>query len=99
VEAGDILNDYIAQDMHFLAVRVNEAGQSGDDTAPLAIPPLQFTVLGSRLFYPMAISRITAADPTEVLVYLIGDHRMEAVNLTNGVIEPAALAYGPTVRV
>jgi hypothetical protein len=94
-EAAPILDDYIAQDMHFLAVRVNEAGEAGDDAGPIEIPPLQFTVSGARVFYPMAISRVTAADPTEVLVYLLGDHRMEAANLPNGVIDPVALVYDP----
>ncbi len=95
-EAASILDAYIAQDMHFLAVRINAPEQLAAGTSgAMDIPPLQFTVVGARLFYPMAISQITAADPTEVLVYLMGNHRMEAANLPNGVIDPNELVYDP----
>jgi hypothetical protein len=95
-EAASILDTYIAQDMHFLAVRINAPEQlTADATGAIDIPPLQFTCVTSQVFYPMAISRISAADPTEVLLYLMGYERMEAANLPNGVIDPNALAYDP----
>jgi hypothetical protein len=95
-EAASILDVYVAQDMHFLAVRINAPEQLATDaTGAIDIPPLQFTAAGSRRFYPMAISRITAADPTEVLIYLMGNYRMEVANLPNGVIDPNELVYQP----
>ncbi len=50
--AGPVLDVYIGQGMHFLAVRVRE------NTTPTAggqseIPPIQFTVETARRFYPM----------------------------------------------
>jgi hypothetical protein len=95
-EAAGILDAYIRQDLHFLAVRVNAPEQLATDAAgAISIPPIQFTCPGSRWFYPMVISRLSAADPTEVLVYLLGNHRMEAANLPNGEIDRSALVYDP----
>ena len=93
-EAGDVLNGYIQQEMHFLAIRVNEPDQieTGDD-GEVEIPPIQWTCQTSNRFYPMAISRISADSETEVLIYVLADHRAEAANVSNGLIDSASVIY------
>ena len=93
--AGPVLDGYIGQGMHFLAVRVRE------NTAPTAggqseIPPIQFTVATTQRFYPMTISQVSAAAETEVILYVLAAHRSEAANLANGLIDAKALVPDPT---
>jgi len=90
--ADPILDTYIQQRMHFLAVRVREP-QSAVTDGQVDIPPLQFTCQTARLFYPMAISQISAAGRVEVILYVIDAHRVRAANLPNATIDPAALVY------
>jgi len=87
--AAAVLDPYIQAQMHFLAVRVSDQSQAARAVNDeVAIPPIQFTCSTTRRFYPMAISQASAAETTEVLVYVIADHRAEAVNLPNVVITP-----------
>jgi len=91
--AGPVLDGYIGQGMHFLAVRVRE---NAVPTAggQLEIPPIQFTVETTRRFYPMTISQVSAAAETEVILYLLAAHRSEAANLPNGLIDANSLVPG-----
>lgn len=93
--AADILDDYIQQEMHFLALRVDEPNAVETSDGEIQIPPIQFTCQSAQRFYPMAISRISAAAETEVLVYVLAEHRAEAANLPNALIDPNAVAYDP----
>ena len=43
----------------------------------------------------MAISRISAAENTEVLIYVLAEHRAEAANVANGAIDENDLRYDP----
>lgn len=88
--AAPVLDGYVGQGMHFLAVRVREAvaPASGGQSA---IPPIQFTVETPRRFYPMTISQISSAGATEVILYVLAPHRQEAANLPNGLIDPSSL--------
>jgi len=96
-EAGDVLNGYVEQGRHFLAVRVSEPDDiEENDDGEIEIPPIQFTCQTSERFYPMVISRISAADETEVLVYVLADHRAEAANVPNALVDPDALTYDST---
>jgi hypothetical protein len=96
-EAGDVLDGYIQQDRHFLALRISEPEEveSGAD-GEIEIPPIQFTCQTAERYYPMAISQISAADETEVLIYVLADHQAEAANVPNGLIDPNALVYDPS---
>jgi len=95
--ASEILDGYIQQGMHFLGVRVMDPGQIAVGAGgEIEIPPLQFTCRTSSRFYPMAISQISAASQTEVLIYVLADHRAQGANVSNGVIDPAAITYDPT---
>lgn len=95
--AGDVLDDYIQAGLHFLAVRVSEPVQLDTSaTGDIDIPPIQFTCQTSERFYPMAISQVSADDETEVLVYVIADHRAEAANAPNVLIDPKQVQYDPS---
>jgi hypothetical protein len=95
--AGDVLDYYIQAERHFLAVRVSEPEQLNTSaTGDIEIPPIQFTCQTSERFYPMAISQVSAADETEVLVYIVADHRAEAVNAWNVLIDPDRVEYDPS---
>ena len=92
--AADVLDTYILDGRHFLAIRVREPAELDRNSAgDVEIPPIQFTCETEERFYPIAISRISAADETEVLVYVYGDHRAEAANLANVVIDPDDVRY------
>jgi hypothetical protein len=88
--AAYVLEGYILQNMHFLALRVRQEGL-GNLTSGRGIPPIQFTVQTTRRFYPMVISNISAAPETEVLLHILAGHRARASNLPTVQIDPAAL--------
>jgi hypothetical protein len=93
---SEIIDHYIQQEMHFLAMRVSEPDQVQENSAgEIEIPPIQFTCQTSQRFYPMAISRISAAGSAEVLVYILAEHRAEAANIANSVISDDDLRYAP----
>ncbi len=91
-EADHILDTYIQEGMHFLALRVAEPEQIESD-GDIEIPPIQFTCQTSQRFYPMAISQISAADKTEVLIYVLADQRAEAANVSNALVARDAVTY------
>jgi hypothetical protein len=93
-EANDILDGYIQDGMHFLALRVGEPDQV-ENEGDVEIPPIQFTCQTSQRFYPMAISQISAADETEVLIYILADHRAEAANVSNALVFRQGITYDP----
>jgi hypothetical protein len=95
--ADDVLDDYIQAGRHFLAIRVSEPEQlNTNGTGDINIPPIQFTCQTSERFYPMAISQVSADDETEVLVYIIAEHRAQAANASNVLIDPEQVRYDPT---
>jgi hypothetical protein len=95
--ADTVLAGYIQQGMHFLAVRIDEPAQvqQGSD-GQIEIPPIQYTCQTSQMFYPLAISQVSAASATEVLIYVLSDHRAEAANVTNVEIEANELLHDPS---
>jgi len=95
-EAGDVLDSYIQQGRHFLALRISEPErilETGDGR--IEIPPIQFTCQTSERYYPMAISQVSAAETTEVRIYVIAEHRAAAANIANVLIDPGAVGQGP----
>jgi len=94
--AQPFLQTYILQGMHFLAVRIGRPQDLlADAQGQVEIPPLQFTCQTARRYYPMVISRISAASQTEVLLYLIAEHRAEATNVPNGEIPRGDVVRDP----
>lgn len=92
--ADEVLQTYIDQEMHFLALRILEPETiSGQDQRE--IPPIQFACQIARPWYPMVISQISAATETEVVIYLMAETRMQATNATEGIIDGHALYYDP----
>jgi len=68
---------------------------AADSTGVVELPPIQFTCQTTQRFYPMAISQVSAAPETEVLVYVLANHRAEGANVSNAVIDPQAVVYDP----
>ncbi len=68
-----VLERYISDEFHFVAFRVSESELPDDVSASVNIPPVQFTVESTEVIYPMAISSISAAPETEVLIYVLAD--------------------------
>ncbi len=97
LEADEVLDPYIQSGWHFLAIRVREPDAvEVNEEDEIEIPPIQFTCQTSQRVYPMAISQVSAADETEVLIYVLANHRVEAANLLNGLIDREAVIYDPT---
>lgn len=95
-EAEDVLDSYIQQGRHFLALRIAEPEQileTGDGR--IEIPPIQFTCQTSERYYPMAISQVSAAETTEIRIYVIAEHRAAAANVANVLIDPRAVSQSP----
>ena len=94
VSDGDaaVLAPYIEDERHFLAVRIaDDAALVRDADDQVEVPPLQFTCRTAERFYPMAISRISAAASTTVLMYVLADHRAEVANAANEIIKRSEL--------
>jgi hypothetical protein len=95
--AEGVLNGYIQNDWHFLALRIAQPEEvEPSPSGKIYIPPIRFTCQTSRRVYPMVISQVSAADPTEVIVYVLGAHRAEAANLANLLIDGDLLEYDPS---
>ncbi len=91
-DAEPILQPYIDQGWHFLAVRVRPGGLVFSAATHRDIPPIQFKCETSRRVYPLVISRISAAESTELVVYVAGAHYAQVKNAPNGIIEKTRLA-------
>jgi hypothetical protein len=91
--AAGVIDNYIQQDAHFLALHVDKPQTLSSGQGDVEIPPIQFTCRTDRYFYPMTISQISAAQTTEVVVYTLAAHRLEADNLPNAAIEADKLVY------
>ncbi len=92
-KAGEVLDAYVQQDFHFLALRVNQPQTLTAASGEIDIPPIQFTCRTANYFYPMTISQVSAADSAEVVIYTLAAHRMEADNLPNAAIDRDSLLY------
>ncbi len=95
--ANEVLQGYIDQEMHFLALRILDP-EAVNSQNPREIPPIQFTCGIDRPWYPMVISQISATAETEVLIYLLAATRMQATNATEGTIDGNAIDYDPTAE-
>lgn len=93
--AQSVLDGYIQQGRHFLAVRVREPANLAS-AALTETPPIQFSVMTTERLYPMVISQISAADQTEVLLYILAPHRAETVNLPTTTIDLTAVRLDST---
>lgn len=71
--ATAIFDGYIEDGRLFLAIRLNETVIEKQTIRE--IPPIQVTVETTERFYPIAISSISAAEETDVLMYLWAPNR------------------------
>jgi len=81
-EATGLINSYVEQDWYFVTVKVDSA--SFHDAFPYYdeyyhynghLDPLAFTFSSENIIYPMRISALSAAESTQVDLYVIADHR------------------------
>ena len=92
--AAAVLDQYVQADWHFLALRITEPASVATDTdGNIVIPPIQFTCQTERRVYPMVISQVSAASETEVIVYVLSDHRATGSNVANAEISRDDVAY------
>lgn len=91
-----ILNSYINNDWHFLAIRVREPDAVTQSDGEIEIPPIQYCCQTRQRVYPMAISQVSAASQIEVLIYVLAEHRAAAENLANATIDLTAVTYDAT---
>jgi hypothetical protein len=99
--AGDIISFYTEKNWKFAAVKVRtqkEAGAaqaSGEEAEELR--PLRLTFPCEKIVYPLRISAVSTREEAEVLLFVISDHRVEAVNYPTAEldihIEEAATRY------
>lgn len=92
VPAGSeaVLDRYVGQGGAFLALRVSREAASGASGA-IAIPPIQFTCATSRRSYPMAISAVSAAAESEVVIYTLAATRQQPLDQTVALIDESEL--------
>lgn len=86
-EATGLINSYVEQDWYFITVKVDSA--SFHESHPYYedyydynayLDPLTFTFSSEKIIYPMRISSLSAAESTQVDLYVIADHRMTFPN-------------------
>ncbi len=83
-QATDLIDSYVDQGWSFVTVKVDSA--SFYSTFPQyndygyyggLLAPLTFTFASDELVYPMRISALSAAESTDVDLFILGDHRMD----------------------
>ncbi len=82
-QATELINSYVEQDWFFVTVKVDSA--SFQEAFPDYnyygyyngfLEPLKFTFSSDEAIYPMRISALSAAESTQVDLYVIAKHRM-----------------------
>ncbi len=82
-QATELINSYVEQDWYFVTVKVDSATFA--ETFPQYdhyhhyngfLEPLTFTFSSGNIIYPMRISAMSAAESTQVDLYVVADHRM-----------------------
>ena len=94
-DSEGVLDRYVGSGGTFLALRVSdevEDGHVSDDTGTIAVPPIQFTCVTDRRTYPMAISAISAAAESEVVVYTLAATQQQPLDQAVAVIDESELA-------
>lgn len=82
--AEDLLNSYVQQFGYFLGLQIRRDAEATEGTQ--TITPVQFTCRTNRKVYPMAISRISAAEETEVVLYTIAEGKQQPVGFQSVII-------------
>lgn len=91
-----VLDRYLGQGGSFLALRVTGADEddgSSGASGTIAVPPIQFTCITGRRTYPMAISAISAAAESEVVVYTLAATQQQPLDQAVAVIDESELAH------
>jgi len=81
-EATELLNSYVEQDWYFITVKIDST--SFAESNPYfehygyyygQLEPLKLSFASDEIIYPMRISSLSAAESTQVDLYVISDHR------------------------
>jgi hypothetical protein len=80
--AAAVFDSYVKQGWHWLAMRVRAETGKELDRAP---HPITYTYRAERLVYPLAISRLSADEENEIVLYVAADERYASTNWSNAV--------------
>jgi len=78
--AKDVFARYVKAKWHWLAMRIRPGA---DEAATRAPHPVTYTYKSDKLTYPMVISRLSAAEENEIVLYVIAQARYLCANWTN----------------
>jgi hypothetical protein len=82
--AERIFERYVRKGWHWLAMRVRPE-ESGKPT--LAPHPIGYTYEDDKLVYPLMISRLSADQDNEIVLYVLNSHRYLCANWANATID------------
>ena len=96
--ADAAFESYVKKGWHWLAMRIRAESRKEGDMAP---HPISYTYRADRLVYPMTISRLSADEENEIVLYVAADERYASTNWSNAVakeleIRPDVNAAGGT---
>jgi hypothetical protein len=81
--AAEVFESYVRQNWHWLAMRVRAEDGKEVDRAP---HPITYAYRSERLVYPLAISRLSADEENEIVLYVAAPSRYAAINWPNRAI-------------
>ena len=81
--APAVLDGYIARGWKtFMVARVSEAGTPNSGVVEGLLQPVKLTFSTPAPVFPLEVSKVGAGDLVEVVLYVVGDHRMQATSTT-----------------
>jgi hypothetical protein len=75
-EVQDVLQSYIERDWFFVTMKIADVYSGSEPYWYGAIDPVVITFASEDIVYPLEISRISAADVTDVVLYIAAAHRV-----------------------
>jgi hypothetical protein len=84
----NVFKSYVDRGWHWLAFRLNVKRLEKDIVAP---PPIRYTYRGNRCVYPLIISKLSADDNNEIVLYVLSDRRYGCENWENVVVPAGRL--------
>jgi hypothetical protein len=81
--AEAVFQRYVDEDWYWLAIRVNS---EESDKPTLALHPIKYTYRDTDLIYPLVISRLSADEENEILLYVLSTGRYRCENWGNATI-------------
>ncbi len=91
--AGHVFERYAAMGWHWLALKVRPEAAA---LPTIAAHPISYTYSDGRLIYPLVISRLSADEENEIVVYAVGFSAFACGNWVNLSIEHIAVRADPS---